>query len=316
MINKRRAFIVGIKSFQLSKNEIDFLKKYKPWGVILFLRNIKSIKQAKSLTDNIRKIFKDKKYPILIDQEGGRVNRLSNIISFDNLTSEYFGKLYEKDKMKLNIIYKLFIDNTSHLLKLIGANINTLPVLDLRVKGASNIIGDRSFSKNVSTVSKMGDLCIKLFKENSIGTVIKHIPGHGLAKVDSHNFTPIVNKSIKHLKKYDFSTFKKKNCFFAMTGHVIYKNLDQLNTATHSKKVIRYIRNYIGFKNILISDDLSMKSLKNNMKNNTIKAFEAGCNLALHCNGKLNEMKIVAENSPLISNFISKKTSQFYKILS
>ena len=316
MINKRRAFIVGIKSLQLSKNEIDFLKKYKPWGVILFLRNIKSIKQAKSLTDNIRKIFKDKNYPILIDQEGGRVNRLSNIISFDNLTSEYFGKLYEKDKMKLNIIYKLFIDNTSHLLKLIGANINTLPVLDLRVKGASNIIGDRSFSDNVSTVSKMGDLCIKLFKENSIGTVIKHIPGHGLAKVDSHNFTPIVNKSIKHLKKYDFSTFKKKNCFFAMTGHVIYKNLDQLNTATHSKKVIRYIRNYIGFKNILISDDLSMKSLKNNMKNNTIKAFEAGCNLALHCNGKLNEMKIVAENSPLISNFISKKTSQFYKILS
>ena len=316
MIKKRRAFIVGIKSLQLSKNEIDFLKKYKPWGVILFLRNIKSIKQAKSLTDNIRKIFKDKNYPILIDQEGGRVNRLSNIISFDNLTSEYFGKLYEKDKMKLNIIYKLFIDNTSHLLKLIGANINTLPVLDLRVKGASNIIGDRSFSSNVSTVSKMGDLCIKLFKENSIGTVIKHIPGHGLAKVDSHNFTPIVNKSIKHLKKYDFSTFKKKNCFFAMTGHVIYKNLDQLNTATHSKKVIRYIRNYIGFKNILISDDLSMKSLKNNMKNNTIKAFEAGCNLALHCNGKLNEMKIVAENSPLISNFIFKKTSQFYKILS
>ena len=316
MINKRRAFIVGIKSLQLSKNEIDFLKKYKPWGVILFLRNIKSIKQAKSLTDNIRKIFKDKNYPILIDQEGGRVNRLSNIISFDNLTSEYFGKLYEKDKMKLNIIYKLFIDNTSHLLKLIGANINTLPVLDLRVKGASNIIGDRSFSKNVSTVSKMGDLCIELFKENSIGTVIKHIPGHGLAKVDSHNFTPIVNKSIKHLKKYDFSTFKKKNCFFAMTGHVIYKNLDQLNTATHSKKVIRYIRKNIGFKNILISDDLSMKSLKDNMKDNTIKAFKAGCNIALHCNGKLNEMEIVAENSPLISSFIYKKTSQFYKILS
>ena len=316
MIKKRRAFIVGIKSLKLSKKEIEFLKKYKPWGIILFLRNIRTIKQTKSLTDNIRKIFKDRNYPILIDQEGGRVNRLSNIISFDNLTSEYFGKLYEKDKMKLNIIYKLFIDNTSHLLKLIGANINTLPVLDLRVKGASNIIGDRSFSGNANIVSKMGDLCIQLFKENSIGTVIKHIPGHGLAKVDSHNFTPIVNKSIKHLKKYDFSTFKKKNCFFAMTGHVIYKNLDQLNTATHSKKVIRYIRNYIGFKNILISDDLSMKSLKNNMKNNTIKAFEAGCNLALHCNGKLNEMKIVAENSPLISNFISKKTSQFYKILS
>jgi len=316
MIKNRRAFIVGIKSLQLSKNEIYFLKKYKPWGVILFLRNIKSIKQTKNLTDNIRKIFRDKNYPILIDQEGGRVNRLSNIISFDNLTSEYFGNLFEKDKMKLNIVYKLFIDNISHLLKLIGANINTVPVLDLRVKGSSNIIGDRSFSNNVKTVSEMGDLCIKLFKENSIGTVIKHIPGHGLAKVDSHNFTPVVDKSIKHLQKYDFNTFKKKNCFFAMTGHVIYRNLDKLNTATHSKKVINYIRKKIGFRNIIISDDLSMKSLKNNMEENTIKAFKAGCNLALHCNGKLNEMKIVGENSPLISSFISKKTSQFYKILS
>jgi beta-N-acetylhexosaminidase len=101
-----------------------------------------------------------------------------------------------------------------------------------------------------------------------------------------------------------------------MTGHVIYKNLDELNTATHSKKVIKYIRKKIGFKNIIISDDLSMKSLKNNMKENTIKAFEAGCNLVLHCNGNLNEMKIVGDNSPLISSFISKKTSQFYKILS
>jgi len=210
MIKKRRAFVVGIKSLKLSNSEKFFLNKYKPWGVILFLRNIKTIKQAKNLTDSIRKIFKDKNYPILIDQEGGRVNRLSNIISFDNLTSKYFGDLYEKDKMKLNIIYKLFIDNTSHLLKLIGANINTVPVLDLRVKGSSNVIGDRSFSSNVNTVSKMGDLCIKLFKNNSIGTIIKHIPGHGLAKVDSHNYTPVVNKSIKYLKKYDFSTFKKK----------------------------------------------------------------------------------------------------------
>ena len=316
MIKNRRSFIVGIKSYKLSINEKKFLIKYKPWGVILFLRNIKSVKQTKNLTDSIKKIFKDKNYPILIDQEGGRVNRLSNIISFDNLTSEYFGNLYEKDKMKLNIIYKLFIDKTSHLLKLIGANINTVPVLDLRIKGSSNIIGDRSFSKKVNTVSKMGDLCIKLFHENSIGTIIKHIPGHGLAKVDSHNFTPIVNKSLKYLKKNDFSVFKKKECFFAMTGHVIYKNIDKLNTATHSKKVINHIRKIIGFKNIIISDDLSMKSLKDSMGENTVKSFKAGCNIVLHCNSNLAEMKIVAENSPLISSFIIKKTSQFYKILS
>jgi len=316
MIKNRKAFITGIKSLKLSNNEKMFLKKHRPWGVILFLRNIQSIKQAKKLTDSIRKIFKDKNYPILIDQEGGRVNRLSNIISFDNLTSEYFGNLFEKDKMKLNIIYKLFIDKTSYLLKLIGVNINTVPVLDLRARGASNIIGDRSFSKNKNTVSKMGDLCIKLFHENSIGTIIKHIPGHGLAKVDSHNFTPIVKKSAKYLNKNDFYPFKKKKSFFAMTGHVVYEKLDKTNTATHSKKIINYIRKVIGFKNILISDDLSMKSLKENIEINTIKCFKAGCNLALHCNGNFKEMEIVANNSPLISSFITKKTSQFYKILS
>ena len=316
MIKDRKAFIVGIKSVKLTNNEIIFLKKYQPWGVILFSRNIKSINQTKSLTDNLKRIFKDKYYPILIDQEGGRVNRLKNIITFNNLTSEYFGDLYHKDKMKLNIIYKLFVDKTSHLLKLIGANINTVPVLDLRVKGASNIIGDRSFSKNKDIISKMGDLCIELFHKNSIGTVIKHIPGHGLAKVDSHNFTPIVKKSFKYLSKNDFYPFKKKNSYFAMTGHVIYENIDKLNTVTHSKKMIQYIRHNIGFKNILISDDLSMKSLKDDMKNNTIKTFKAGCNIALHCNGNLNEMKIVANNTPLISSFIIKKTSQFYKILS
>ena len=315
MIKNRKAFIVGIKSHKLTTKEISFLKTHKPWGVILFSRNIKSIKQARSLTDNIKKIFKDKNYPILIDQEGGRVNRLNNIIAFDNLTSEYFGVLFEKDKMKLNIIYKLFVDKTSHLLKLIGVNINTVPVLDLRVKGASNIIGDRSFSKNKNTVFKMGDFCIKLFHDNSIGTVIKHIPGHGLAKVDSHNFTPIVNKSLAYLNKNDFSSFKKKNSFFAMTAHVIYKKIDNINTVTHSKKMIQYIRNKIGFKNILISDDLSMKSLKDDMRTNTVKTFKAGCNIALHCNGNLNEMKIVGNNAPLISPFIIKKTSQFYKIL-
>ena len=316
MIKNRRAFIVGVKSIKLTLNEKNFLKKYKPWGVILFSRNIKTIKQTKNLTDSIKRIFKDKNYPILIDQEGGRVNRLRNIITFDNLTSEYFGNLFENDKMKLDIIYKLFVDKTSYLSKLIGANINTVPILDLRVKGASGIIGDRSFSKNRNTTFKMGDLCIKLFHENSIGTVIKHIPGHGQAKVDSHNFTPIVKKSFKYLNQNDFYTFKRKNSFFAMTGHVIYKSIDKLNTATHSKKMIEYIRNKIGFKNILISDDLSMKSLKDDMRTNTFKTFNAGCNIALHCNGNLNEMKIVANNSPLISNFIIKKTSQFYKILS
>tara|TARA_B100000424_G_C22937682_1_gene498920 strand:+ start:454 stop:1401 length:948 start_codon:yes stop_codon:yes gene_type:complete len=314
-MNNRRSFIIGLKSLKLSAKERIFLKEFKPWGVILFARNIKNIKQASNLTSSIRKIFNDRKYPILIDQEGGRVNRLKNLISFDNLTSEFFGNKYINNLKEFKIYYKLFIDKTSYLLRSIGANINTVPVLDLRIKGASNVIGDRSFSADPKIVSRIGDYCIKYYHENGIGTVIKHIPGHGLAKVDSHNFTPIINKKINFLIKKDFIPFKNKKTFFAMTAHIILNKIDSKNTVTHSKKLIKLIRNKIKFKDLLISDDLSMKSLKGTLKKNTIKTFKAGCNLALHCNGNFKEMKIVGENSPLIDKFIIKKTSQFYKIL-
>ena len=315
-MNNRRSFITGIKSTSLSVKEKKFLQKYKPWGVILFSRNIISLKQAKKLTDQIKRIFKDKNYPILIDQEGGRVNRLKKIFNSDPLTGEFFGKLYLKDKKKFYNFYKIFIKQTSFLLKSIGVNINTLPVLDLRLKGSSSIIGNRSFSKNPKIVSKIGDICINNFHSNNIGTVIKHIPGHGLAKVDSHKLTPTINKDFKYLIKNDFSTFKKKSSLFAMTAHIIYKDIDKNNTATHSKKIIQLIRSHIKFKSILITDDISMKSLKSSIKVNTLKAFDAGCDLVLHCNGNIKEMCNVAINSPLISKFIIKKTSQFYKIIS
>ena len=315
-MNNRRSLIIGIKSTKLNLREKNFLIKYKPWGVILFTRNIKDIKQTKDLTTSIRKIFNDNKYPILIDQEGGRVNRLKNILSFENLTSEFFGKKFIKKPKEFNFFYKLFIDKTSYLLKSIGVNINTVPVLDLKIKGTSNIIGDRSFSKNPKIVSRIGNLCINFFHEKQIGTVMKHIPGHGLAKVDSHFYTPKVKKDLEYLIKNDFIPFKKKKTFFAMTAHIIFDKIDAKNTATQSKKIIQIIRKKIGYKNILISDDLSMKSLKGNLKENTIKTFSAGCNLVLHCNGNPKEMEIVAKNSPLINKFIIKKTSQFYKILS
>ena len=315
-MKNRRCFIVGIKSTKLNNKEKIFLRKFKPWGVILFTRNIKNINQTFKLTSSIRKIFNDKNYPILIDQEGGRVNRLRNIISFDNLTSEFFGQLYVKNYKEFEIYYRLFIDKTSYLLKLIGVNLNTSPVLDLRVKGASNIIGDRSFSKDPKIVSKIGDYCINFFHKNKIGTVIKHIPGHGLASVDSHNFTPLINKDNKYLTKNDFKSFKNKKTLFAMTAHIIFKKIDEKKPVTHSKKLIKLIRNKIGFRNILISDDLSMKSLKGNLKENAFKAFNAGCNLVLHCNGNLKEMEIVGKESPIINQFIYKKTSQFYKIIS
>ena len=314
-MNNRRAFIVGLKSTEISSQEQLFLKKYKPWGIILFTRNIKNLNQTKKLTSKIRNIFNDKKYPIMIDQEGGRVSRLENIISFKNLTSDFFGKKYVKNKKDFDIYFKIFIDKTSYLLKELGININSVPVLDLRISGSSKIIGDRSFSRDPNIVSKIGDICIKAYKENSIGTIIKHIPGHGLAKVDSHFSTPYINKSLQYLLKNDFKAFKNKNSFFAMTGHLIFNQIDKDNTVTHSRKMIDIIRKKVGFRNLLISDDLSMKSLKKGLKINTIDTFKAGCNLALHCNGKLKEMEIVGKNSPLVSKFIIKKTSQFYNIL-
>ena len=315
-MNNRRSFITGIKSTTLSIKEKKFIQKYKPWGIILFSRNIKSLKQGKKLTDQIKKIFKDNNYPILIDQEGGRVNRLKKIFNADFFTGEFFGKLYLKDKKKFYDYYKIFINQTSFLLKSIGANINTLPVLDLRSKGSSSIIADRSFSKDPKIVSKIGDICINNFHLNNIGTVIKHIPGHGLAKVDSHKLTPLVNKNLKYLIKNDFSTFKKKSSLFAMTAHIVYTKIDKVNTATHSKRIIQLIRNDIKFKNIIISDDIAMKSLKSSIKVSTLRAFNAGCDLVLHCNGNFKEMCDVATNSPLITKFIIKKTSQFHKIIS
>ena len=312
----RRSFIIGIKSTILNKKEIFFLKKYKPWGIILFKRNIKTIKQTKKLTNHIKKIFNDTKYPILLDQEGGRVNRLTNFLNNDLSTSEFFGNLYSKDRKIFNVKYNEFITETANHLKLIGVNLNTVPVLDLRLKGSSSIIGDRSFSHDPKVVSRIGDICIENFHKNKIGTIMKHIPGHGLAKVDSHKLTPTIKQNLKYLSKKDFIPFKNKRCLFGMTAHIVYSHIDKVYTATHSKKVIDIIRKKIKFQNILLSDDISMKSLKFSIKDNTIKAFSAGCDLVLHCNGNLKEMKAVAINSPFLNKFIIKKTSQFYKIIS
>jgi len=314
-IKNRRAFICGIKSLKLSKKEIKFIKKFKPWGIILFSRNIKTISQAKKLTNNIKKLFNDHNYPILIDEEGGRVSRLKSLIDNSVFSPEYFGNLYSSDKKKFYIYSKVYVKQISYLLKLIGINVNNVPVLDLRRKRSHKIIGDRSYSTNPRKVAILGNKFISIFHENRIATVIKHIPGHGLAKVDSHKKIPYVNKSLKYLLKNDFFTFKRKKSLFAMTSHVVFNKLDPFNCVTHSSKIINLIRKKIGFKNIIISDDISMKALKYSISINTYKAFKSGCNLVLHCNGKMNEMINVAENSPKIDKFIIKKTTQFKNML-
>ena len=315
MINKRRSFIIGIKSIKLNKKEVFFLRKYKPWGIILFSRNIKTIYQTQKLTSHIKKLFKDKNYPILIDEEGGQVSRLNKFIDNSIFSAEFFNTLYKKDKKKFYIYYNIYVKQIAYLLNLLGININTVPVLDVRRKITNNIIGNRSFSSNPFQVSKLGKICINKFHENSIGTVIKHIPGHGLSKVDSHNKLPIVNHNSDLLNKIDFFPFKKQNAFLAMTAHIVYTSIDKKNTATHSKKIINIIRKKIGFKNLIMTDDISMKALQYSISKNTTQAFKAGCNLVLHCNGKYKEMLMVAKNAPLLSNFVIKKTSQLMNII-
>ena len=313
---KRKAIILGISGTKLTVEEKYILKKKKPWGIILFSRNIKDLFQLKFLINDIKNNINDKNYPILIDQEGGRICRLNKIIDLSFFSQGFFGKLYKQDKKKFIHYYEIYVDKVCDILKNVGININTIPVLDVRRKNSHNVIGDRSFSEDPTIVAKMGNLCISLCNKNKIATVIKHIPGHGLSKCDSHYELPIIKAKKTELIKKDFKPFKMCQSLFAMTAHVIFTNYDSTHTATHSKVVINnVIRKHIGFKGLLISDDISMKALKYGLKNNAIKALDAGCNLILHCNGNIKEMRKLIKVIPTIDKFTLKKTSDFYKFL-
>ena len=312
----RKAVIFGIKGYKLTHKEKKFLKKVKPWGIILFSRNIKNITQLKALIDKIKKILHDKKYPILIDQEGGKISRLNKIINLSFFSQDFFGRLFNKDKKLFYKVYRIYIDKVCEIFKKVGININTVPVLDVIRKDTHNVIGNRSFSQNPENVAKLGNVCINLYKKNNIATVIKHIPGHGLAKCDSHYKTPIIKANKKELMRKDFKPFRRCKSFFAMTAHAIYSVYDLANTATHSKIIInKVIRNHIYFKGLLISDDISMKSLKYKLEVNATKAIQSGCNLVLHCNANMSEMCKLSKVIPNIDNFTQKKTSHFYKFL-
>ena len=312
----RKAVIFGIQGHRLTNNEKLLFKKVKPWGIILFSRNIKNIFQLKDLTDDIKDFFNDKKYPILIDQEGGKVSRLNKVINLDFFSQNFFGQLYIKDKKLFLNQYKIYINKVCDILKNIGVNINTVPVLDIRRKKSHNIIGSRSFSENSAVVSNLGKLCIGFYEKNKIGTVIKHIPGLGLSKCDSHYKMPTISANKKELTKKDFKPFKACKSLFAMTAHAVYPKYDPYNTATHSKIVIdKVIRNHMNFKGLLISDDISMKSLKYSLEENDLKDLHAGCNLVLHCNGNISEISKLIKVIPRIDKFTQKKTTHFYKFL-
>ena len=312
---KKKAIIISIKGYKLTTKEKILISNEKPWGLILFKRNIKSLKQVKELIKKIRKFAKDSKFPIMIDEEGQSVSRLSKIINH-NLSQKLFGDIYKHNPKIALIIYKNYIKNLTLLLKQIGININTVPVLDVIRKKTHKIIGNRSFSNDPRIVKKLGQVCVKQYKSNKLGTVIKHIPGHGCSDSDSHLKTPNVKLDYKNLDKIDFFPFKSNPSQFAMTAHVIYSKIDKNNVATFSKKIIsQIIRKKIRFKGILISDDISMKALKHDIVKNAKKSLTAGCNIVLYCAGNYKDSSKLLKELPFIDNFTRKKTSEFYKFL-
>ena len=312
---KKKAIIVSIKGPKLSAREKLLLSKERPWGLILFKRNIISFYQVKNLINDIKKLTKDKKFPILVDEEGSSVSRLKNILNH-NINANYFGNLYEIDKKVALILYKNYLDSLCKNLKRIGININTIPVLDVLRNHTNKIIGKRSFSKKKEIVKKLGEVTVKKCHSLNIATVIKHIPGHGCSSIDSHLNMPIVKINEKVLDKEDFYPFKSSSAKLAMTAHILYSKVDSKNISTFSSKIIReIIRKKIGFKGILMSDDISMKALKYDLVTNAKKSIAAGCNLILYCGGNIRDNFKLIKTVPYIDEFTSKKTSEIYKIL-
>ena len=312
---KKKAIIISIKGTTLTKNEKLLLSEEKPWGLILFKRNIKSILQIKNLIKNIKKITKDRKFPILIDEEGSTVSRLKGIINH-NFEANYFGKIYKLDKKIATELYKNYLKTLCNNLRNIGININTIPVLDVLRNNTNIIIGKRSFSKDKDIVRDLGKITIEECHFNRIVTVIKHIPGHGCSTADSHEKIPKVNLDYKTLNAIDFHPFKSTNSKLAMTAHILYSKIDSKNVTTFSKKIINeIIRKKIGFKGILMSDDISMKALKYDLITNAKKSLLAGCNLVLYCAGNTKDNFQLIKSVPYIDQFTAKKTSEIYKIL-
>ncbi len=312
---KTKAIIISIKGPKLSNIEKIILSQENPWGIILFKRNIKSFNQTKSLISEIKKLTKNDKFPIMIDEEGGAVSRMNALINH-NFTANFFGKLYKDDKKLCTKIYKIYINSLSQVLKSLGININTIPVLDVLRTYTNKVIGSRSFSRDKKIVKQMGKLTIKYLNINKIAGVIKHIPGHGSSLLDSHKKMPIVNLSKKKLNKIDFYPFKFSKAKFAMTAHILFKKIDKNHLATISPKIIKkIIREKIGFKGILISDDISMKALKFDIVTSAKKSIKAGCNLVLYCAGNTSDNLKLIKSLPYIDKFTAKKTSEFFKFL-
>ena len=295
-----KALIAGCSGLELTQDEKQFFRDELPWGFIVFARNIDNPDQLRNLCSQMRECVGRENIPILVDQEGGRVRRLKPPHWHEYHSGQILGDLYRQDKatglraawLQSRLMAADLID--------VGLNVDCLPVLDVPVKGAHDVIGDRAYGYDVETVVAMGRSASEGLLAGGVLPVIKHIPGHGRAGADSHKDLPVVDSDLAELEATDFAAFVGLNDLpMAMTAHVVYSQLDAEAPATTSKKIINdVIRGFIGFDGLIMSDDLSMHALSGDFSDRTQKAFAAGCDCVLHCNGVMEEMSIIAAHCP------------------
>ncbi len=306
---------LGIAGLALNDDERALFRAANPAGYILFKRNVDSPDQVRALTQSLRDLA-GRDVPILIDQEGGRVARLRPPHWPEFPTGERFGLLYDKAPITAIEACRLNALALAALLKDLGINVDCLPLLDVRDTQGHDIIGDRSFGTEPMVVSALGKAVLDGFRAGGICGVVKHIPGHGRARADSHLELPVVTASRDELER-DFEPFRRlADAPMAMTAHITYTALDANRCATLSPDVIDFIRQDIGFGGLLMSDDLGMHALGNPQSgghppgSNALQDFgaralaslDAGCDIALHCSGDFNEMRSIVEAAPVMSD--------------
>lgn len=292
-----RPVIQDCDGLSLGDEEKAVFKDLDPFGFILFARNCDTPDQVRKLTDEMKQTVGRDDVPIFIDQEGGRVCRLNSRHWRTPPSGEELCALYERDEKTGVEASRINARLIAGDLRPLGITVNCAPLLDLRVQNTDPVIGDRSFGKDVEAIIKLGEAACEGLFDGGILPVIKHIPGHGRAIVDSHKALPIVDTAVEILQETDFRPFRALNYMpLAMTAHIVYSAIDGNNPATLSETVIRHIiRQQIGFEGVLISDDVSMKALTGKAAVNVRQALRAGCDLVLYCNASLAERREVLE---------------------
>jgi beta-N-acetylhexosaminidase len=299
----RRAFITGIAGTELSAAEREFIVAERPWGFILFKRNVENPSQVLKLTRELRAVIDEADAPILIDQEGGRVQRFGPPNWPAYPPGAAFGRLYDRDSALGLTAARLSARLIADDLIQTGVTVDCLPLADVPVAGADAVIGDRAYGTEPGKVAAIARAVTDGLEQGGILPVLKHIPGHGRATADTHFSLPVVDTPVNQLEKTDFAAFQPlADLPMAMTAHVVFSAVDAAHPATTSAKMIeRVIRGFIGFQGLLMSDDVSMNALAGSIAERTRAVFAAGCDVVLHCNGKLDEMRQVARETPELS---------------